>query len=94
MRVANVINRNRTVGGIAREIIIAASGIAIGGLLLPPLIYACGAAALGVYEGASVAHTYHSVWSGAVEGSIASWIVILGPYALLLLFRGLRLWWR
>lgn len=94
MQVANFVNRNRAVGGIAREIVIAGLGLLIGAAVLPPLIYACGAALLGVYEGASVARTYNTVWVGATEGSIASWIVILGPYALVLLFRLLRIWWR
>jgi hypothetical protein len=94
MRVADFIKRNGAVGGFAREIVFAALGLAIGGLVLPPLIYACGSALLGAYEGGSVAHTYGAVWVGATEGSVAAWSVIIGPYVLLLVFRMLQLWWR
>jgi len=34
------------------------------------------------------------VWGGLATGSIASWIVVLGPYSLFLLSRILRIWWR
>ncbi len=27
-------------------------------------------------------------------GSVASWVVLLGPYGLYLIFKGLRSWWR
>jgi hypothetical protein len=94
MRGADFIKRNAAVGGFVREIVLAGLGLAAGGLILPPLIYACGTALLGSYEGGSVSRTYSAVWMGAAEGSVAAWIVILGPYMLLLLLRMLRLWWR
>ncbi len=94
MRGADFIKRNGAVGGFAREIVLVGLGLVGGGLILPPLIYTLGAALLGAYEGASVARTYSAVWVGASEGSVAAWVVILGPYLLLLLFRMLRLWWR
>ena len=36
----------------------------------------------------------HSLFAGLGQGSIASWVVVLGPYGLYLLFKGLRAWWR
>jgi hypothetical protein len=37
---------------------------------------------------------YHSLYAGLQTGAAASWIVLLGPYGLYLLFRVLALWWR
>jgi hypothetical protein len=66
----------------------------LGAALMPSLIFFAGSLILGRYDGATLGHTYRSIFSGAGNGSIASWIVILGPYGLYLLFRGLRAWWR
>ncbi len=72
----------------------AVLGLLIGVALLPALIFYAGAATLGRYEGASLGNLYASLLAGLREGSVASWAVFLGPYALYLLFRLLRLWWR
>jgi hypothetical protein len=37
---------------------------------------------------------YHSLYHGLAEGSTASWIVVIGPYGIYLLFKALRAWWR
>jgi hypothetical protein len=76
------------------ELGLAALGLLIGVGLMPILIFYAGAFALGRYEGASVGHLYHSLFVGLGQASIAAWAVLLGPYALYLLFKGLRLWWR
>jgi hypothetical protein len=73
-------------------IVLAALIIGIG--LMPSLIFYAGVAALGRYEGASLHALYASLSAGLQEGSIASWLVLLGPYALYLIFRVLRLLWR
>jgi hypothetical protein len=78
----------------AVEVTLAAFGLLIGVGLLPVLIFYAGAATLGRYEGASLGRLYHSLFQGLQQASIASWAVLLGPYALYLLFRGLRFWWR
>ncbi len=78
----------------ALELGAAAIGLLVGVALMPILIFLAGAFLLGRYEGSSLWRTYGSVFGGAVEGSVASWIVILGPYGLYLLFRGLGAWWR
>jgi hypothetical protein len=76
------------------EAAIAVLGLIVGVALMPILIFYAGAAALGRYEGASIGALYTSLFTGLQEGSVASWLVFLGPYALYLLFRLLRLWWR
>lgn len=79
--------------GWSRELLL--SGIALAtGCALPGLIFLVGAAALGRYEGASTRGIYQSVVEGLAAGSVASWIVILGPYGLYLLFKGLLACWR
>ncbi len=76
-----------------RELKIAVGLLVIGALLLPLLIFLCGVTFLGRYDGASLAKTYATVFVGLGSGSIASWVVVLGPYALIQLFRALHLWW-
>jgi hypothetical protein len=77
-----------------RELALAALGLLVGAVVMPLLIFYAGATALGRYEGASLGHLYGSVFAGLGEASLAAWGVLLGPYALYLLFRGLRAWWR
>ena len=76
------------------ELGLAAVGLLIGVGLMPILIFCAGVFTLGRYEGASLGHLYHSLILGLGQGSIGSWVVLLGPYGLYLLFKGLRLWWR
>ena len=72
----------------------AALGLLFGAAIMPMLIFYAGAATLGRYEGASLGHLYHSQFAGLGQASIASWVVLLGPYGLYVLFKGLRAWWR
>jgi hypothetical protein len=51
-------------------------------------------ATLGRFDGASLGALFSSIFVGLKEASIASWVVLLGPYGLYLSFRALRLWWR
>jgi hypothetical protein len=76
------------------ELCLALLGLLAGAALMPVLIFYSGAATLGRYEGASLGHLYGSLFQGLAEASIPSWTVLLGPYALYLLFRALRVWWR
>ena len=69
------------------------AAVLLGFLVLPALIYVAGSAALGRYEGASVGNLYRSVYQGLGHGNLASWIVVLGPAALILLARGLKPLW-
>ena len=76
------------------ELVLAALGLSIGVGLMPILIFYAGVLTLGRYEGASLGHLYRSLFTGLAQGSIASWVVLLGPYGLYLLLKGLRAWWR
>lgn len=78
----------------ALESAVVVAALLVGVALMPVLIFYAGVAALGRYEGASLHALYTSLFAGLQEGSVASWLVFLGPYALYLLFRVLRLWWR
>ena len=72
------------------------TGIALltGFALMPVLIFLAGSSLLGRYEGAGVGRIYETVYRGLEKGSVASWVVLLGPYGLYLIFKGLRSWWR
>jgi hypothetical protein len=76
------------------ELGLAVLGLLIGVGLMPILIFYAGVFALGRYEGTSLGHLYQSLFLGLRDASIASWAVLLGPYGLYLLFKGLRAWWR
>jgi hypothetical protein len=76
------------------ELLAAGASLAVGVALMPILIFYIGVATLGRYEGASLGALFGSVFNGLKEPSPAAWLVILGPYALYLLFRALRAWWR
>jgi hypothetical protein len=80
--------------GWARELWLTGLALIVGFLLMPVLVFFVGSAALGRYEGASLPRLFGSLYSGLQTGSVASWIVLLGPYGLILAFRVLRLWWR
>jgi len=69
-------------------------GLLLGVVAMPVLIFYAGVATLGRYEGASLPHLYRNILVGLGQPSIASWVVLLGPYGLYLLFKGLRAWWR
>ena len=78
----------------SRELWISAVALALGFALMPVLIFLAGSWLLGRYEGAGLARMFVSIYKGLAAGSTASWIVLLGPYGLYLLFRLLRAWWR
>jgi hypothetical protein len=78
----------------ALELAAAVFWLLVGVALMPVAIFYAGIAALGRYEGASLGHLYSTLFAGIGEASIASWVVFLGPYALYLLFKALRVWWR
>jgi hypothetical protein len=92
--IRRILNRAGLTSPWSVELALAALGLLAGVGIMPMLIFYAGAAALGRYEGASVGHLYHSLFAGLGEASIASWVVLLGPYGFYLLFKGLRAWWR
>jgi hypothetical protein len=88
----SILERFGLAGGLVREVILAALALLVGFGLMPILIFLAGSSALGRYDGASVGAMFSSLYQGFTHGSPASWIVLLGPYGLYLLFKGLRLW--
>ena len=94
MSLHTVLGRAGLTSPWSAELAIAALGLLIGIALMPVLIFFAGIATLGRYEGASLGHLYRSLYAGLAQGSIASWVVLLGPYGLYLLFKSLRAWWR
>jgi hypothetical protein len=81
-------------GGWSRELWLTGIALAVGFGLMPVLIFFLGSSLLGRYEGASLHRIFETVYAGVRSGSAASWIVLLGPYGLYLIFRGLVLLWR
>lgn len=91
---SKILKRLGLASGLAQEAAVAVLALAVGFGLLPLLIFLAGSSALGRYEGASPAAIYNSVYRGLGADSLASWIVVLGPYGLYLIGKGLKLWWR
>jgi hypothetical protein len=94
MTIRGILNGLGLTSPWAAELALAALGLLIGVGLMPILIFYGGAAALGRYEGAGLGRLYHSLFQGLGQASIAAWAVLLGPYGLYLIFKGLRAWWR
>jgi hypothetical protein len=94
MRFSQLFGRLRRSRGWSREIVLTGLALAFGLALMPVLIFYAGSSLLGRYEGASIARMFQSLYGGLQTGSAASWIVLLGPYGLYLLFKAFRLWWR
>jgi hypothetical protein len=78
----------------SQEAVMALVALGLGFGVMPVLIYQAGSMILGRYEGASAARIYDTIYQGLYGGSVASVIVVFGPYALYLMFKALRLWWR
>jgi|SRR5580693_4031041 hypothetical protein len=94
MRFAHILRGQGRAGAWSRELLLTVIALTVGFALMPILIFFAGSATLGRYEGASLGRLFSSVYEGFRTGSAASWIVLLGPYALWLAFRAMRLWWR
>jgi hypothetical protein len=94
MRLESIFKRLASAGGWTREVVLAALTLAAGFGIMPVAIFYAGSQALGRYEGASVAGIYQGIYQGLQAGSLASWIVVLGPFGFYLIFKGLRQWWR
>ena len=88
-----ILKRLRLTSGWSQELSVALVALVVGFGIMPILIFFTGAMALGRYEGASLARIYDSIYQGLAVGSVASWIVVLGPYGLYLLFKTSRAWW-
>ena len=94
MRLETVFKRLNSASRWTRELVHAGLALAAGFGLMPLVIFYAGSQALGRYEGASAGRLYRGIYQGLQAGSLASWIVVLGPLGFYLIFKGLRQWWR
>lgn len=94
MGLETILKRLDLTGRWTRELVHTALALAAGFGLMPLAIFYAGSQALGRYEGASAARIYRGTYQGLQTGSLASWIVVLGPLGFYLIFKGLRQWWR
>ena len=94
MRLETIFKRLNSAGRWTRELVHAGIALVAGFGLMPLAIFYAGSQALGRYEGASAARLYRGIYQGLQAGSLASWVVVLGPLGFYLIFKGLRQWWR
>ena len=74
-----------------RELAIGVAALLAGALLMPLLIWVAGSVALGPYANGGYFALLGDFLRGLVTGSLACWIVLAGPYAVISLLRLLRL---
>jgi hypothetical protein len=94
MRLETIFKRLNPANRWTRELVHAGVALAAGFGLMPLAIFYAGSQALGRYEGAGAGRLYRGIYQGLQAGSLASWIVVLGPLGFYLIFKGLRQWWR
>lgn len=86
--------RYRRTRGLTRELLTLGLCLVLGLLLMPILIFLVGQAELGPYANGSLWSLLGDYYVTLAKGSLAFWLVALGPYGALWLLRGLRLWFR
>jgi hypothetical protein len=64
--------------------------VVVGLLVMPALIYVAGRFALKPYQNGSLFALYGDFFAGLVELKPSYWVVLLGPFVFLSLFRGFR----
>ena len=74
------------ISAVRRECLWLLTALAIGVLLLPPLIWLVGSHVFGAYDGGSRNLVDH-FFRGLGQGQQAVWIVALGPYLAILTLR-------
>lgn len=62
----------------------------VGLLIMPALIYAAGMIALKAYANGGLFTLYYDWFAGLFGGHSSYWIVVIGPYAFIMLVRGCR----
>ena len=88
--------RYRRTRGIKRELLTLGLCLAIGLAVMPILIWVIGSARLGPYANGGLGALLSDYYVALSKGSLAYWLVALGPYAALWMLRaarlGLRYW--
>ena len=77
-------------GRLRRETVVAGLALLVGLLIMPLLIWVAGRLSLGSYANGSVFALLKDFTGGLAAGELAYWIVLFGPYALLLIVRTTR----
>jgi hypothetical protein len=62
----------------------------VGLLIMPAMIYVAGLIALKAYANGGVFSLYYDWFAGLFGGHSSYWIVVIGPFAFLTLFRSCR----
>ena len=86
--------RYRATRGPKRELWTLCLCLALGLLLMPVLIFLVGNAELGPYSNGALGALLGDWYLALAKGSLAYWLVALGPYVALWALRGLRYWFR
>lgn len=86
--------RYRRTRGLTRELLTLGLCLLLGLLLMPVLIWFVGKAELGPYANGGLGALLGDYYVTLAKGSLAFWLVALGPYSVLWLLRGLRYWFR
>jgi hypothetical protein len=76
--------------GIARELLTIALCLGIGLLVMPCLIFAAGRLEFGPYAHGNLFALWRDYLAGLTAGSLAAWLILVGPYLLVWLLRGWR----
>ena len=80
---------------LKKELSVAVILLAVGLLLLPVAIYWVGLEIIGEYApDAGLLDLMLAIWSALLAGEWGAWLLVLSPYAVILLLRGARLAWR
>jgi hypothetical protein len=80
--------RLRAASRAERELWFAAFTVGFGLIVLPFLIYLAGKTTLGAYETGGLGTYLLDFFKGLVRPHLAYWLVVLGPYLLIMLTRG------
>jgi hypothetical protein len=86
--------RYRRTRGKRREVLTLALCLAVGLLIMPVLIWLVGSIQLGPYANGGLGSLLKDYYLALMHGSLAYWLVALGPYVAAWLMRGLRFWFR
>jgi hypothetical protein len=82
--------RYRRMRGPTGELITFVLSLAAGLLLVPALIWLVGSRTLGPYVNGGLPSLWRDYWSALAAGSLPYWLVALGPYAAVWVWRLLR----
>ena len=86
--------RFRASRGLTRELLTLALALVLGLLIAPAVVYAVGKAVLGDYANGGYLSLMSDVMRSLATGALPFWLLILGPYAAVWVWRLWRWSWR